>query len=99
MGYKVGDRVGAISHADKETVYLFGYGTYEGNHVPPQGVQFLGVDLASLGHTNPKITLDSGKVVWGCECWWGPEARVKAEIGGRKVVMVDIDKAREEAKK
>ncbi len=28
---------------------------------------------------NPKILLDSGDVVWGCECWWGPEAEVKAE--------------------
>jgi hypothetical protein len=23
--------------------------------------------------TNPKIVLDDGAVVWGAECWWGPE--------------------------
>jgi hypothetical protein len=22
--------------------------------------------------TNPKITLDSGSVIWGYECWWHP---------------------------
>lgn len=24
--------------------------------------------------TNPKIVLDDGEIVWGAECWWGPEA-------------------------
>ena len=23
-------------------------------------------------YTNPKITLDSGAVIWGYECWWKP---------------------------
>lgn len=47
--------------------------------------------------TNPKIVLDSGKVVWGCECWWGPEEKMRAEIAGRRVVDVDIDEARRRA--
>lgn len=21
---------------------------------------------------NPRIRLDSGDILWGCECWWGP---------------------------
>jgi len=39
---------------------------------------------------NPKIRLDSGGVVWGCECWWGeadndtPERYAK----GRTIVTV-----------
>lgn len=23
-----------------------------------------------LGRKNPKITLDDGSIIWGCECWW-----------------------------
>jgi hypothetical protein len=38
---------------------------------------------------NPRIRLDDGSVVWGQECWWGPEDRVHQEIGSRRVVMVD----------
>lgn len=33
--------------------------------------------------TNPKIVLDDGEVVWGCECWWGPEAGYAAFRGTR----------------
>ena len=22
--------------------------------------------------TNPRIRLEDGSVIWGCECWWGP---------------------------
>ena len=29
---------------------------------------------------NPRIRLDSGDVVWGCQCWWGPEKVVKARL-------------------
>lgn len=33
--YKPGTRVIAISHTDEETIYIFGYGVYEGNFLPP----------------------------------------------------------------
>lgn len=69
----VGSRVGAIlgTDADKpKTLNFFGYGVYDGD-LPngPMG-QF----------PNPRITLDSGEVVWGCECWWGAEERIKQEL-------------------
>ncbi len=80
-----GSRVGAIRNADKETVYLFGYGTYEGDEVPPVEV---GGFLTEIGIENPKIVLDNGKVVWGCQCWWGSEEKTKRVIGNRKVEMV-----------
>lgn len=38
---------------------------------------------------NPRITLDSGVVVWGAECWWGPEGVVREKIKGMKVIEVD----------
>jgi hypothetical protein len=43
---------------------------------------------------NPKIILDDGKVVWGAECWWGPEEKMIKAVAGRRVVNVDIDEAR-----
>jgi hypothetical protein len=78
--HKIGIRVGAISHSEKETVYLYGWGTYEGDHVPPKGTAGpFGLDASEVG-PNPKIKLDSGDVVWGCQCWWGPEDQIKAKI-------------------
>jgi hypothetical protein len=40
MGYEIGDRVGTISHTDGDgdVVYIFGFGVYEGNHVPAKGI-------------------------------------------------------------
>jgi len=29
---------------------------------------------------SPKIRLDNGSVVWGCECWWGPETPVRHRL-------------------
>ena len=83
-------RVGAIRNSDAETVYLFGYGVYLGDEVPPRGTYCLGVDLHELGRPNPKIRLDSGDIVWGCECWWGGEESVRRKIGNRKVVIVPV---------
>lgn len=88
---KMGDRVGAIRNADKETVYLFGYGTYEGDVVPPVGtIGAFGIDVGEIGVKNPKISLDNGKVVWGCQCWWSSEEKTKYMIGDRKVEAVEV---------
>lgn len=88
---EIGDRVGAIRNADDTTVYLFGYGTYQGEEIPPKGtVGAFGIDLGEVGIRNPKILLDDGNVVWGCQCWWGPENKIKALIGSRQVKYVAI---------
>ena len=99
MARTIGQRVGAISHTDDKNVYVFGFGTYQGYEVPPEDIKFFGLPIR---HTNPKILLDSGKVVWGCECWWGDEESVKRTIDthvadGKTLVEVDIEKARKEA--
>lgn len=72
----IGTRVGAISSADSDQVNLLGYGVYQGELVSPEGFP------------NPCILLDSGVTVWGYQCWWGSEEKVKASIGNRKVVEV-----------
>ena len=57
---KIGTRVGAILSAQDKEVKLFGYGTYEGDEIPPENVGGF-----NIGMPNPKILLDSGKVVYG----------------------------------
>ena len=97
-GYQIGDRVGAIASANKDEICLYGYGQYMGDVVPPAEITCMGISLAELGHANPKILLDSGQVVWGCECWWGPESKIKESISGRRVVMKNIEQDRAAAK-
>lgn len=104
---KVGDRVGAILSATEEEVRLLGYGVYDGEHEPPFGPMGMPkeefdevvAEMRAEGtlpegvafYTNPRITLDDGRIVWGQQCWWGSEEGVKARIGGRRVVMVSVD--------
>lgn len=45
--------------------------------------------------TNPKIVLDDGEVVWGCECWWGPESAYPAFRGARAEKRCSITTERE----
>jgi len=72
-----GMRVGVVQSANKTTVYLFGYGVYDGDLEHP-----------AFGIKNPHITLDDGGEVWGLECWWGVEEKVKDSIRGREVIIV-----------
>jgi hypothetical protein len=94
------ERVGAIHAQDGETVHFFGYGVLEGDMRPgdddaPLPGGLLGALVVETWRTNPRIRLDSGQYVWGCECWWGPEARVKKLLAAaEKVVDVDIDELR-----
>ncbi len=74
-----GYRVGAVQGINNTYATLFGYGVYDGKLPCPH----LG------GRPNPHITLDNGKGVWGCECWWGPEDQIKAKLAGLTVTMVD----------
>lgn len=86
---EVGERVGAIISMQDGVVAFAGYGVYSGEEVPPADVSPM---LNEFGVNNPKITLDDGKVVWGCECWWGPEKKMQETIArATKVVVIDIE--------
>lgn len=74
---EIGDAVGAIAFAREDTVYFLGYGTYEGKEVPPEEIRGF-----NLGLPNPKLKLADGSIIWGCECWWGAEAKIKAMLEG-----------------
>jgi hypothetical protein len=39
---------------------------------------------------NPRIRLDNGSVVWGCECWWGSEAGIRDMIEKRRAEGFEI---------
>jgi hypothetical protein len=98
---RIGERVGAILGANYETgvVEFLGYGTYDGDFVPETAVGFMAEISREIGNPNPRITLDSGNVVWGCECWWGSEDKVRktieqAEKNKQIVITVDIDNIR-----
>lgn len=73
----IGMRVGAIQKMDEETVHLFGYGVYDGDLEVPD----------NPGWFNPRITLDSGKIVWGYQCWWGSEGEVKSIIANKTTII------------
>ena len=137
--YEIGDRVGAVRNATTEEVFFYGWGTYQGEQVPPFGP--FGMPLeecnkiqrkSAIQHfknpyelkmiddkleiiylpkverepteeemillmekhafKNPKILLDSGDVVWGMECWWGSETKVKQMLENRKVTLVAIER-------
>jgi hypothetical protein len=87
-------RVIAISHSEGNKVFIFGYGYYVGDEVPTTAGGFMGEMVKESGITNPKIELDNGKVVWGCECWWGDVESAKKMMDDREVVEIDIDEER-----
>lgn len=75
----VGARAGAMESANDTTVRLYGYGTYVGYRMHPQ-----------WKIENPCIELDGGGVVFGIECWWGSEQKIRDSINGREVVIVPL---------
>ncbi len=111
---KIGERVGAVLKADKDGVEFLGYGIYEGDFFPEEAVGFFAdvkrKILKEKGEskreflTNPRIRLDNGGVVYGCECWWGDIKTLKGYIKdwkkkGYKIIDVDINKYRKDVKK
>lgn len=77
-----GTRVGAFVDRTSEGVVRFlGFGQYVGDEIPPrEGGPSLTNMLYEAQRANPKIVLDNGDIVWGCECYWGPEDHMKAEL-------------------
>lgn len=82
MAAQVGDRVIAISHTEENTVYVFGSGIYAG------------CAEEDAGFPTKKILLDDGQVVYGYECWWGPEAVIQEKIKNMHIVHYSISDAR-----
>ena len=95
METKIGTRVGAILEVTDRHVKFLGYGKYVGDFIPEVAVGFLAAFFKETQQTCPKIELDSGQIVYGCECWWEEEARVKKILSTYdRVENVDIDRIR-----
>lgn len=66
-----------------------------GREVP--GDEVVGFKITGL--PNPKIELDNGKYVFGCECWWASEEEIKRILAEcKEVIEIDIDEYRKEVK-
>lgn len=87
MGTKVGGRVGAFLSATDKEVQFLGYGVLEGEFIVPKEIHEI---LHAACHANPRIKLDNGDIVWGCECYWGPEARVADYVAKLEIKTVSI---------
>lgn len=98
-----GYRVGCVVSANVETkrMEMFGYGTFQSYGTIPADLKGGIYDMVrSVGYDGKiaVLKLDNGKLVYGCECWWGPEDRIKGlEARFAKVVVLDIDKERAKA--
>jgi len=85
----VGTRVFAVRDCTKEELNIFGFGIYDGDFEHPYAKRY-----DAPGLTNPRITLDNGSIVWGCQCWWGAEERweeYKQRYKDRKIVVVPVE--------
>lgn len=98
-------RVGAISCVKEstKTIEFFGYGECVGKEVPETAEGMLSIALKMLKIPNPKIVLDNGDIVWGCECWWNEEEKTKKFIEealqkGFKLITVNVNDIRKELK-
>lgn len=101
---KPGERVGAILRGRDGVIEAFGEGVYEGDFVygddgpddPVGAICEMVLELPPEQRPkNPRIKLDRGGVVWGCECWWGPLSGYQRHIDAAdKVVYVDINQIR-----
>lgn len=89
--------VAVLGRGDDGVVRSFGTGRYAGMDCPPDDVMMRQFGRTVAGYRNPKVVLDTGKTVWGCECWWGPAERVEKAFGPGPYALVDIDQVRREA--
>lgn len=88
-------RIGAVLSWDEWQVRLLGYGVYEG--LAPSPVGPFGMPLESHeeidGVEPPKdhrLVMDDGRVVWGEQCIWASESRIRELIGDREVILVEL---------
>ena len=98
---KIGDRVCALASADAVTVRLIGFGVYTSDkEMEGDQAKYLTEAAKLFGlpdPTDPVITLDSGEVVYGTECWFFPESEYESVVGKRSVVQITLDELRGDA--
>jgi len=99
MSAKLGDKVFVVAWGDNDNIYFLGFGVYEGDEVPGEDVAgMMGSLLRMREQKNPKLVLDNGDSIWGCECYWGPTDQFRSFSNMRKIVPITVADYREEAK-
>lgn len=99
MGAKLGDKVFAVSHGDNDNIYFLGFGVYESDEIPSEDTLGMMASLLRMREQkNPKLVLDNGESVWGCECYWGPTDQFRSFANMRKIVPSTVADYREQAK-
>ncbi len=94
---EVGSRVSALvsTDPDRTRAYVLGAGVYVGEEVPPPGIGEYGGMKPHEDQTKfPKIQLDSGAVVYGCECHWGLPEDIQLRLVGLEQVEVTVEQLR-----
>ncbi len=94
--FPVGARVGVFLYATEDVLKLIGYGTYQGDELPPENILAPWGPAALIGKDIPKLVLDDGTVFWGCEGWWAPEETTRAMAVRLKVERADLMSVRAE---
>ena len=94
MPVEIGDRVFAVQGADERTVELYGFGTYKGEQDAfdqlGEGMKEIFEEAGVTTFFNPMIELDNGSIVFGFQCYWGPEQLFELWRSERQVVEVSL---------
>ena len=92
---KTNNRVYVVYSLDDDVVESFGLGTYLCQAVPDETAMGLMADFCRQQKREvPKIQLDSGEIIWGCECYFDSEEFMKKVIHGKEIKMVNIEELR-----
>ena len=80
-------RVIAIESIKNGVCRSYGEGEYIGHREPNGGW------MKDLGIKNPCIKLDSGKYIWGYQCWWGEIEKFNNKYKEliKEIIIVDVD--------
>lgn len=95
------ERVMCVSYDDAKSkkLFVFGEGWYVGDFIPDENVSGPGELARQRKALTPKILLDGGVIIYGCECHWGIKEAIESRFAGYEFVPVSIEEARAEAKK
>jgi hypothetical protein len=89
-------RVAVVANAfDDETLYFIGYGVRGDLCVPPRGLGPLTDALNDDGAETPVIVLDSGEVLYGCECYYDDADAFDACVEGEFLESMTVAELRE----
>lgn len=85
-------RIVAVSHADDDKVFIFGYGRYLGVETPPLTlIQYHPLASQLFHNGTHKLVMDNGTIVWGHQCFWGLAEGFDEWVAGREVRVVGIE--------